>query len=210
MTELINTMKLLAELDLNGNIGTISLLLDTAMAQVPQDAAHYTMLKSAKDMLAAGNADPATIIALLDAANAIASMQAPSAAQSQPAVTEAPVIEATEQPASAAEAPSAVVDVAEGLLPEETAVPVAEENLPKLPARQTTLPSYIPSRYATVAVSNSVAMDVPADWGNNASERAVTSYSPVNKSGAISPGAGTLTTTLLPREQGDDESVFDT
>ena len=215
VVDLINTMQLLTGVDLNGNLATIQLLLDNAMAQSGPSAAYYPMLQAVKDMLAAGNADAASVNALLEAARAVASVQGdvPAATQAPAAdtATEAPVIEtapATEAPViEATEAP--VLDPAgEQAEADPTAIP--EEAFEKLPDRQIALPPYMPAGYETVAVSQSVAMDVPADWGNNASERAVTSYSPVNKSGAISPGAGTLTTTLLPREQDSDEAVFDT
>ena len=201
--ELLDTMQLLAGIDLNGNLATIQLLLDNAMGQSDPSQAYYPMLQAIKDMLNAGNADAASLGALLEAAKAVASVQAQT-----PAATEAPAMAATEAPAAETTQAPAVELTAE---PTEQAPPaLPEEEYEKLPDRQIALPPYMPAGYETVAVSQSVAMDIPADWGNNASERAVTSYSPVNKSGAISPGAGTLTTTLLPRDQDSDEAVFDT
>lgn len=72
------------------------------------------------------------------------------------------------------------------------------------------LPIYEVSSFIKTIMPDSVLLNVPGDWGNNASGRALTSYSPVNGSGAISPAAGTLTLSYFPMEGTDVEAAFDT
>lgn len=72
------------------------------------------------------------------------------------------------------------------------------------------LPVYQVTSFIKTILQESVLVDVPGDWGNNASGRALTSYSPVNGSGAISPAAGTLTLSYFPMEGTDVDAAFDT
>lgn len=55
------------------------------------------------------------------------------------------------------------------------------------------LPIYEVQAFIETIFKEPVILEVPENWGNNASGRAVTSFSSVNKSGAISPAGGTLT-----------------
>lgn len=71
------------------------------------------------------------------------------------------------------------------------------------------LPVYETADFSTAIVQDVVLVDVPASWGNNESGRALTSYSPVNDSGAISPTAGTLTISYFPAEGQSDAEAFD-
>ena len=71
------------------------------------------------------------------------------------------------------------------------------------------LPVYEAASYVKTMISHSVLVDVPGDWGNNASDGALTSYSPVNDSGAVSPAAGTLKFSYFPMEGADENSAFD-
>ncbi|MDO4620745.1 MAG: hypothetical protein Q4B09_09005, partial [Lachnospiraceae bacterium] len=56
------------------------------------------------------------------------------------------------------------------------------------------LPPYEVLRYLLTSMNDSVAMQVPADWGTSATEGELTSYSPANASGAINSSSGTLQT----------------
>ena len=71
------------------------------------------------------------------------------------------------------------------------------------------LPVYEPQGYETAILQEMVSLDVPSGWGNNASDRPFTCYSPVNDSGAFSPDAGTLMTTYFPKEMDDTEQMLD-
>ena len=71
------------------------------------------------------------------------------------------------------------------------------------------LPIYRDASLVQTVIPERVMIDVPGNWGNNASGRAVTQYSPVNESGAISPAAGTLTISYFPIETEDEEAAFD-
>ena len=48
--------------------------------------------------------------------------------------------------------------------------------------------------YAPATLNDTVLVQVPMGWGNNAGASNLTSYSPVNGSGAMSPNAGTIST----------------
>lgn len=76
-------------------------------------------------------------------------------------------------------------------------------------AGETGLPVYEVTSFVETVLHEPVLVDVPRDWGNNASGRALTSYSPVNASGAISPSAGTLTLSYFPMEGTDVRAAFD-
>ena len=71
------------------------------------------------------------------------------------------------------------------------------------------LPVYEAASYIKHVFQEEMLVDVPQNWGNNASGRALTSYSPVNASGAISPSAGTLTISYFPAEGKDQKEAFD-
>ncbi len=77
--------------------------------------------------------------------------------------------------------------------------PFAEENLP-IYETESFLPTFVPE---------SVLVDVPGEWGNNASGRTVTSYSPVNDSGAISPFAGTISISFYPMDGDTEKETYD-
>ena len=61
------------------------------------------------------------------------------------------------------------------------------------PAADYGLPVYEAKSLIRSIFRDQVLVKVPGDWGSNESGRSLTSYSPVNRSGAISPKAGTLT-----------------
>ena len=52
------------------------------------------------------------------------------------------------------------------------------------------LPEFVQKEYEWSVLNSAVSVKVPADWGNNLSDSAITSYSPANGSGAISPLSG--------------------
>ena len=69
------------------------------------------------------------------------------------------------------------------------------------------LPVYQAVSFVKTVLSRSVLVNVPGDWGNNASGRAMTSYSSENASGAISPSAATLTLNYFQMESGQTEAA---
>ena len=71
------------------------------------------------------------------------------------------------------------------------------------------IPDFQMPELTQTKIPESVLVDVPGDWGNNAaSGRSLISYSPVNGSGAISPKAGTLTISYFAMESEDPASAF--
>ena len=71
------------------------------------------------------------------------------------------------------------------------------------------IPDFQMPELTQTQIPESVLVDVPGDWGNNAaSGRSLISYSPVNGSGAISPKAGTLTISYFAMESEDPASAF--
>ena len=71
------------------------------------------------------------------------------------------------------------------------------------------IPDFQMPELTQTQIPESVLVDVPGDWGNNAaSGRSLISYSPVNGSGAISPKAGTLTISYFAMESEDPVSAF--
>ena len=72
------------------------------------------------------------------------------------------------------------------------------------------LPVHEVSSFIKAIMQKQVLVNVPGDWGNNASGRSLTSFSPVNDSGAISPAAGTLTISYFPMEGLDEETALET
>lgn len=77
------------------------------------------------------------------------------------------------------------------------------------PVAKLQLPLYETDVYDDSVVKETVWLSVPGEWGNNDTGGNLTSYSPANGSGAISPTAGTLTVSYFPMEAPDAESAFD-
>jgi len=71
------------------------------------------------------------------------------------------------------------------------------------------LPVYDAASFIQTLLGEDVLIDVPDNWGNNASGRALVSYSPVNDSGAISPSAGTLKLSYFPMQADSESDAFD-
>lgn len=97
---------------------------------------------------------------------------------------------------------------------EQLPIPETEDSMEELPTPEEVhreslgLPLYVADRFIWRLLTEQISLQVPFGWGDNASDSAVTSYSPVNGSGAISPGAGTLTTTHFAVESEDAQSAF--
>jgi len=91
--------------------------------------------------------------------------------------------------------------------------PAAEEPAEEKTEREsrTGLPVFPVSDYIRRIIRECVLVNVPGDWGNNdEAGRALTSYSPINDSGAISPSAGTLSLSYFPADGEDEETAFET
>lgn len=178
---LLDTVSVLIDTDFTGNRLTVRYLLDSALSLCDTHSAGYALLQNAREALDRDDVDAASIEALITAARAVLALEVPG-------VTPTPAV----SPDFASEEP------------QDTPLSAT------LPPRHTIIPAYVASGYQTVALADRISVQVPSDWGGSASKRAVASYSPVNKSGAISPKAGTLTTTFLPRDAGTDDAVLDT
>lgn len=189
-TALLDAASALIDADFAGSRVSIGFMLDSALGLCDPRSAGHALLQSAREALDRTGADAASVRALVAAARAVLSLDAPAA-------TPAPAGPAATDPVPAAADPGA-----------DAAAPTPPVSA-TLPPRQVSLPSYATTDYQTVVLAGKVSFQVPVGWGGNASGRAIASYSPVNKSGAISPKAGTLTAAFLPREQGADEAVFD-
>ena len=176
----------LAENDMKANEDSIKILINQCLEQVdPGDPAANT-LKSIVTLLDTGNADAMSVTVLL---KSLIDGQQESGQQNVDSEQQTAEPSAKEQEASAA--------VNQSSFQEPSYV------------SSSGLPVYEAASYVKTIISHSVLVDVPGNWGNNASGGALTSYSPVNDSGAVSPAAGTLKFSYFPMEGADESSAFD-
>ncbi len=177
----VNTALALTELDLDANSETVRLLLQQCVDALEEDDPVAATLRSVITLLDTGAADAASVAALLR-----------SVVDSQPAAQDAPAQETPvpDTPAQATAQPSV-----------SAAVEAAVSELG--------LPVYEAASFVRTVLRDPVLVSVPGGWGNNASGRALTSYSPVNDSGAISPAAGTLTISYVPMEGSSEAEALD-
>ncbi len=190
----------LAEQDLQDNMDAIVLLISQCVDALDEGDPVRNTLQSVLVLLESGSADSASIAILLRSAidaGASRPLETPPVAQETkpvPAETK-PVPAETTAPPIPSPSP-----VQESPVPDESDTDDDDDS---------GLPAFVVSSFIKTVMKERVLVDVPRDWGNNASGRALTSYSPVNGSGAISPAAGTLTISSFPSEGDSEQAAFD-
>ena len=219
----ISTVIVLAENDIQGNEAAIRILLEQCLAALDENDPMAATIRSVLLLLDSGSADAASVSVLLkslldsvefgepdpgqETTQGTPGETAPSPDQA-PQTEPQPAAEQTEQPQPETPAPQPQTEP-ETMSPEKQAA-LANDPTRDVRYNAAGLPAYEVSSYIRTSLQESVSLDVPEDWGNNASGRALTSYSPVNDSGAISPAAGTLTVSYFPMESPDERTALDT
>ena len=234
----ITTALSLAQNDVAANSGTIKLLLQQCLEALEEGDPLAVTLESVICLLDTGTADGNSVVVLLESAAEMSGgaagddtgVQEESAAAGEDAEVQeegadagedAEVQEEGADAGEDAEVQDEGGDAAENVEVQDAqnagaaagntdAKPLtyAEDDLF---VSEFGLPVYDVSYFLKTLYDETVLVDVPGDWGNNASGgRALTSYSPVNGSGAISPAAGTLTVSYFPMEDADVTGAFDT
>ena len=218
----LNTAILLLRTDLETNRTTIGILIDNAMTSADPSSPGVQMLQNTKDLLNAGSTDVGAMEAYLQAAAALLSDAGTGGTQPAPQPETQPAPQPETQPAPQPETqPAPQPETQPTPQPETQPAPQPETQPAPQPETQpapqpetefhrentSSLPEYVAEGYVTKELTKKVQINVPKGWGNNASERALTSYSPVNKSGAINPGAGTLTTTHFEKGPEEDKAA---
>ena len=180
----LKAVKSLAELDPDANAAAIGILLQQCMELLPEGDPMKSTLQSIQVLSEGGSQNAAAVDLLLDGL-----LQGSGESE-------------TEMAASGKTAAEGNQELFSGMV------------FPDLNALQETvfdagIPDFQMPELTQTKIPESVLVDVPGDWGNNAaSGRSLISYSPVNGSGAISPKAGTLTISYFAMESEDPASVF--
>ena len=180
----LKAVKSLTDLDPNENAAAIGILLQQCMELLPDGDPVKSTLQSIQVLSEGGSQNAAAVDLLLDGL-----LQGSGKAE-------------TEATASGKTAAEGSQELFSGMV------------FPDLNALQETIfdadiPDFQMPELTQTKIPESVLVDVPGDWGNNAaSGRSLISYSPVNGSGAISPKAGTLTISYFAMESEDPASAF--
>ena len=174
----------LVQADFASNKDTLKYLLESCLEELGEEDAVASAIKSILALLEGADADSASIEVLLDG------------------ILAGEDEDADEQKQADADSENGVGDET-GDIPEENTI------LGQDYASPYNLPLFEVSEFIVSILQDSVLADVPKDWGNNESGRAITSYSPVNASGAVSPTGGTLTVSYFPVDNADAQSAFD-
>ena len=210
----ISAASALAEQDLAGNADSIRLLVSQCVDALAEDDPVKGVLGSVLVLLDTGVASGESIALLLR--TAIDSQAAPAEVSDVPPAAPPEVPAAQTEPEVAHTPPR--VPAEEPAVPEPSSGPEGlvfgspEQGGSAFSGQHGSsgLPPFEVTAFIKTVLQNKVLLDVPQDWGNNESGMALTSYSPVNASGAISPSAGTLTLSYFPAEGKDDTAAFDT
>lgn len=180
----LKAVKSLTDLDPDENAAAIGILLQQCMELLPDGDPVKSTLQSIQVLSEGGSQNAAAVDLLLDGL-----LQGSGKAE-------------TEATASGKTAAEGSQELFSGMV------------FPDLNALQETIfdadiPDFQMPELTQTKIPESVLVDVPGDWGNNAaSGRSLISYSPVNGSGAISPKAGTLTISYFAMESEDPASAF--
>lgn len=180
----LKAVKSLTDLDPDANAAAIGILLQQCMELLPDGDPVKSTLQSIQVLSEGGSQNAAAVDLLLDGL-----LQGSGEAE-------------TEAAASGKTAAEGSQELFSGMV------------FPDLNALQETvfdagIPDFQMPELTQTKIPESVLVDVPGDWGNNAaSGRSLISYSPVNGSGAISPKAGTLTISYFAMESEDPASAF--
>ena len=180
----LKAVKSLTDLDPDANAAAIGILLQQCMELLPDGDPVKSTLQSIQLLSEGGSQNAAAVDLLLDGL-----LQGSGESE-------------TEAAASGKAAAEGSQELFSGMV------------FPDLNALQGTvfdagIPDFQMPELTQTQIPESVLVDVPGDWGNNAaSGRSLISYSPVNGSGAISPKAGTLTISYFAMESEDPASAF--
>ena len=180
----LKAVKSLTDLDPDANAAAIGILLQQCMELLPDGDPVKSTLQSIQVLSEGGSQNAAAVDLLLDGL-----LQGSGEAETEAAASGKTVTEGSQELFS-------------GMV------------FPDLNALQETvfdadIPDFQMPELTQTKIPESVLVDVPGDWGNNAaSGRSLISYSPVNGSGAISPKAGTLTISYFAMESEDPASAF--
>ena len=180
----LKAVKSLTDLDADANAAAIGILLQQCMELLPDGDPVKSTLQSIQLLSEGGSQNAAAVDLLLDGL-----LQGSGESET----------EAADSGKAAAEGSQ---ELFSGMV------------FPDLNALQETvfdagIPDFQMPELTQTQIPESVLVDVPGDWGNNAaSGRSLISYSPVNGSGAISPKAGTLTISYFAMESEDPASAF--
>lgn len=180
----LKAVKSLTDLDPDANAAAIGILLQQCMELLPDGDPVKSTLQSIQLLSEGGSQNAAAVDLLLDGL-----LQGSGESETEAAASEKTAAEGSQELFSGMVFPD--LNALQGTV-FDAAIP--DFQMPEL--TQTKIPE-------------SVLVDVPGDWGNNAaSGRSLISYSPVNGSGAISPKAGTLTISYFAMESEDPASAF--
>ena len=180
----LKAVKSLTDLDPDANAAAIGILLQQCMELLPDGDPVKSTLQSIQVLSEGGSQNAAAVDLLLDGL-----LQGSGEAETEAAAPGKTAAEGSQELFS-------------GMV------------FPDLNALQETvfdagIPDFQMPELTQTKIPESVLVDVPGDWGNNAaSGRSLISYSPVNGSGAISPKAGTLTISYFAMESEDPASAF--
>lgn len=216
----IAAMKTLAELDINDNMKAIRIMLEQSLSLLDASDPIAGTLQSVLMLLEEGQADSASVCVLLQSAIdqgasedsqtcVTADLQEDSLGETELPETKMGETELPETEMGVTEAVSQETE--EQMVPQKNGDTGSEEETREISVRESTLgiPVYETDFFLPAIMQEQVLVDVPGSWGNNESGRSLTSYSPVNGSGAISPAAGTLSISYFPMEGRDAEESFD-
>ena len=180
----LKAVKSLTDLDPDANAAAIEILLQQCMELLPDGDPVKSTLQSIQVLAEGGSQNAAAVDLLLDGL-----LQGSGESEAEAATSGKTTAEGNQELFS-------------GMV------------FPDLNALQETvfdagIPDFQMPELTQTQIPESVLVDVPGEWGNNAaSGRSLISYSPVNGSGAISPKAGTLTISYFAMESEDPASVF--
>lgn len=180
----LKAVKSLTDLDPDANAAAIGILLQQCMELLPDGDPVRSTLQSIQILSEGGSQNAAAVDLLLDGL-----LQGSGEAETEAAASGKTAAEGSQERFS-------------GMV------------FPDLNALQETvfdagIPDFQMPELTQTKIPESVLVNVPGDWGNNAaSGRSLISYSPVNGSGAISPKAGTLTISYFAMESEDPASAF--
>ena len=204
----ILTAKSLAETDLSANVSTVQLLVQMCLDELDKSDPAVGTLQSVLTLLDQGEANGTSISTLLG--TLLVEPAAEESAAPETAAPDTPAPETAAPESTADETTTPEMAAPETTAPETTAPEAALETEAQTErGSKTGLPVFEVGLFVKTILEKHVLLDVPGDWGNNESGRALTSYSPVNDSGAISPAAGTLSISYFPMDQADAAAAFD-
>ena len=200
----------LSETNLEENSDAVRLLLQTCMDELDESDPVSKTLQSILFLIDGGSADQTTVVVLL---KSLLDTKEGSGTADQADQKMKESGENAEDPAYAVQ-----VSGVEAVGGEKSLTDEPEEGKADVPAQaaaeresKTGLPVFEVTDYIRQILQERVLVDVPEDWGNNDEEgRSLISYSPANKSGAISPASGTLSFSFFSMNGEDEKAAFET